>query len=904
MIINSGGELVRRSPSVVLVAVTAAMLASAQQLPAAASPAPAPPPAAQSTPPPGELLGAATQDRRVTRQPDGRLVIEAWTQPVRVHRDGAWRWIDPTLVESGGVLRPKVTATPVEFTSGGAGKPLATLTTQDGKPVTFTWPTALARPTVTGGKAVYADAAGPGSSLVVTALPTGFRWEIVLKSRPSKKIAFTLPVQAQGLAVRPGKNGAATIVNGAGREVARSTAVAMRSTSAPSRRRVSAKKTAQDRPVEPDTAFRTSPKMTAQALTVEPDAAFLADSQTVYPVTIGATVGTAASSDVDISNEGNQADPDSAVLTTGSIFGTLNRSYLKFDGTALAGQDVADATLTLTNTDGPGCGETASGIQVRRVTSGWDAATLTWDTAPSSTTEGAQTITQSYGPDCGIGPLEWPITDIARAWAEGYPNYGLVLQAPDDSGSDDDYRMLASSEYGWPELTPKITVTAQPAPGPTVVSPAGPDGVEVFTAPAAWKLDTLPIPTTSAHALNSAYDRAQGNAAILAPPYFDPASGRVIAPATPAGQGTAGQVLTGTAIDNGDADETIPGYFDDEDSAVVPAVPPAQTGYSSNPRVVEVANSYQALNTIVDEVLDLDDAIPAGTELFATHIWPERNLVVVQSTDASAQLRKALADRYGTYNVAIWLRSETDRFHLLDQTRTTATTAADNRQEDVGKVNGGSSFTATTERPGWGKWCTTGFSMGSASDKLMVTAGHCLLPQGGSASVGSILWSNWHKGTGTVKLPGQPTYYGDLGLLHVDVRGTSPTIFVGDKNSSTKRWVGGRYSVRAKEGDQYCTGGASTGQICRWKVTDLAWKIDMGGQTVRWVHVGKKRGRCVIDGDSGGPVYTFRPDGYVVAKGITSGSSSPEEPIQDTCMHTFTDFHDVMKAVGKDIYKK
>ncbi|GGL01352.1 hypothetical protein GCM10010126_70760 [Planomonospora parontospora] len=177
----------RRSPSVVLVAVAAAMLASAQQLPAAASPAPAPPPAAPPTPPPGELLGAAPQDRRVTKQPDGRLVIEAWTQPVRVHRDGAWRWIDPTLVESGGVLRPKITVTPVEFTSGGARKPLATLTTQDGKPVTFTWPTALARPTVTGGKAVYADAAGPGSSLVVTALPTGFRWEIVLKSRPAKK---------------------------------------------------------------------------------------------------------------------------------------------------------------------------------------------------------------------------------------------------------------------------------------------------------------------------------------------------------------------------------------------------------------------------------------------------------------------------------------------------------------------------------------------------------------------------------------------------------------------------------------------------------------------------------------------------------------------------------------------
>ncbi|MFC4063280.1 hypothetical protein ACFOWE_33785, partial [Planomonospora corallina] len=176
----------------------------------------------------------------------------------------------------------------------------------------------------------------------------------------------------------------------------------------------------------------------------------------------------------------------------------------------------------------------------------------------------------------------------------------------------------------------------------------------------------------------------------------------------------------------------------------------------------------------------------------------------------------------------------------------------------------------------------------------MVTAGHCLLPQGGYSKIGPVLWSNWHRGTGTVKLPGQPTYYGDLGLINTNIRDTSPTIFVGDKNSSTKRWVGGRHSVRAKEGDQYCTGGATTGQICRWKVTDLAWKVDTfeGDNydgTLRWVQVGKKRGRCVNGGDSGGPVYTFRSDGYVVAKGITSASNTKDEPIKDTCLHFFTD---------------
>ncbi|MET8006585.1 hypothetical protein [Nonomuraea glycinis] len=163
--------------------------------------------------------------------------------------------------------------------------------------------------------------------------------------------------------------------------------------------------------------------------------------------------------------------------------------------------------------------------------------------------------------------------------------------------------------------------------------------------------------------------------------------------------------------------------------------------------------------------------------------------------------------------------------HLIGQTETV--TAADNRQSDIGKVDGGSKFLAPTGQPGKYKNCTTGFSMGSASDKLMVTAGHCLLPQGGGTDAGSIRWSDWHDGTGTVKLPGQPTYYGVLGLLHADIRGTSPTSFIGDKNSAEKRWVTGRYSIRAEENDLYCTGGLSTGQICGWKATDITWKIDM-----------------------------------------------------------------------------
>ncbi|WP_326820277.1 hypothetical protein [Streptosporangium sp. NBC_01756] len=41
-----------------------------------------------------------------------------------------------------------------------------------------------------------------------------------------------------------------------------------------------------------------------------------------------------------------------------------------------------------------------------------------------------------------------------------------------------------------------------------------------------------------------------------------------------------------------------------------------------------------------------------------------------------------------------------------------------------------------------------------------------------------------------------------------------------------------------------------------------------------------------------------------MAKGILSGTAGDEKPVQSTCVTQFVDFHDVMKAVGKDIYKK
>jgi hypothetical protein len=851
---------------------------------------------------PGEILGAATESRRVVRQQDGQVIIETWSHPVRLKQNnGAWAWVDTGLAEKDGALRPKLVKAPLAITAGGKSEPFAQLSTAEGQSLALSWPTPLPRPQVSANQATYD--LGDGAQLVVSATATGFRYEIVLQRRPAKPLNLSLPVQVKGASSGERQE---ELVDAQGRTVLHA--------SAP---RLHLKPGRQTTAKSAIGTFKS--EQSGGNLRVTLDGAKL--DSTAFPATISGSVATQASADVDVSDVGGAGDPSRPFLMAGGIFGIRNRVQLRFDTIALTGQRIIDAKLSMVNTDGPGCGEAGDGIQVRRTTSRWDPYNLTWANKPTTTTEGATIVTRSYASDCGRGTLHWPVKEIAAAWASGSPNYGLTLQEPNEANTFDNYRELASTEYGTPGTeVPKLTVVTEPVPSPQVLHPAGPDGVEVFTAPTDWKLDTLPVSSANVHALNGADDRAQSNATTLAPPYFDPVSGQVVAPATPAGRDTASQVLNGIALDNGDADETLAIGFENEDSptAVASAVPAMQTPYSITPRYAEVANSYQALNTITDQVLDLDATIPAGTALFATQVWPQRNLVVVQSTDASPGLRRALADRYGTHNVAIWLRSASDRPRLHVGTSSSSATAADSRQNDTGKRNGGSKFaTFKSDLTHFGQ-CTTAFAVGSAADNLIVSAGHCAEGDGRLWDNGTIEWTNWRDGQGTIKLPNQPTYYGDVSLMRTGFgRVTSPTIFIGGRDSSEKQWVGGRFSVRAREGDQYCIGGASSnpasnGQICRFKVTDIAWKVEYtdpatGGLdgTARWVQVGKKTGRCPVGGDSGAPVYTFRPgDGYVIAKGIYSGGAGEDLPTQPTCVTYFTDIHDVIKAVGKDIFKK
>ncbi|MBB4942786.1 hypothetical protein FHR32_007186 [Streptosporangium album] len=829
------------------------------------------------------------------------MTSEIWSRPVRVKQRGAWAWIDPTLAEQNGTVKPKVIKGDLALSAGGGTGPFATFRPNAQQSLALSWPTDLPKPILQGSRATYPDAAGPGADLVVTALPTGFRQDVVLRTRPDKTPQLEIPVTATGLTLAEASDGRLRLTDQHGQGVAVAPKPALRDTADPKGRDHHGKRGTVE--------VKVRTEGDRQTLLLTPDADFLADPATAYPVTLSSAFSMAITADTDVNSVYDFNNIDGPALKAGTeSTGEKGRTYLKFDISPMVGQNVSNATLSLLNVDGPSCGtKVGAGIQVRRVTSAWDPSTLTWSPQPTNTTENAVTNTSSvHSGSCAPAPMNWDITAIAKQWTGDIGNYGLVLMSPTEAKSANS-RVFPSAEDTDFNTPPKLTATFTPAGGPTVVSPAGPDGVEVFTAPNEWGTDLLPMAEGQAHALSSAYDRVETNGDALAPPYVDMVTGNVIVPAaTVDGRAVASTSLTGTAyLGLGGVDWTLPGTYtgaDTDEDAEAPAGPSEE--YNFTPQVPDVVNSYSKLSTIASEIPTLDPSqMPGVGGVVESRPWPERNQVLLTANAVTPELRLALAQRYGTNTVTIWLNPDATRSNIQD--------TRDNDNDEY--VNGGGAY-FTSKNAG----CTVGFAWAVPEGRRMVTAGHCL-PDIGEFQyvdrvvgtermhIGITLSSTWVMGKGSVKLPGQTQTRGDAAIVeYFDSYKPTASIFVGGVTSGEKRPVRRSWTRRSVPGDLFCIGGRTTGQSCNWKVEEVNKPIPQGidgggfaGTLANGVRA-TRRGDCSEGGDSGGPIFTIESDGYVVAKGILSGGAD----VLGFCKLNFTDIHDVRKAFGGDVMKR
>ncbi len=121
-----------------------------------------------------EVVGERTSWQTVYAQPNGNMRLEISTAAVRTQEDGKWVPVDSSVVESTDGLVVAAAVSPMTFSDGTDGAPLATLE-RDGHTLTFDVPFDLPQPVVHDDQVVYEDVL-PDVDLVVTVTPdaTGF----------------------------------------------------------------------------------------------------------------------------------------------------------------------------------------------------------------------------------------------------------------------------------------------------------------------------------------------------------------------------------------------------------------------------------------------------------------------------------------------------------------------------------------------------------------------------------------------------------------------------------------------------------------------------------------------------------------------------------------------------------
>ncbi|MBE1591912.1 DNRLRE domain-containing protein [Nonomuraea angiospora] len=408
-------------------------------------------------------------------QPDGKTFkTEVTAGPVRTRQGSGWVPIDTTLAEQSGRLRPKALAegAVVEISAGGTD-PFVKMSA-DGKSYALRWPTPLPKPTVKGSVATYTDAAGVGADLVVTALPTGFRHEVVLRQRPSKPLELRIGVDDEGLTLTESKGGR-LLLKGKDKKLVASAA-----------RPVAWDGSAKGRlPLAKDGEVSTEvvTKGGRTELVLKPEQAFLTDAGTAYPVRVASAVTLPLGSDLDVTTNDtvdSPAYPDNGYIMAGTMTsGLKSRVHLRFDTTSLRGSTVTDAKLSMNTIDAQACGPTAgNGVQVARLTGAWDQDNLYWANKPALTTEDASSNTKGVNQDCATWPdtMDWNVTGIAQDWAAGAADHGLVLKSPGEANVNN-YRLFTAAENTNPDEygsgPPKLTVTTSgPASQPTISAPA------------------------------------------------------------------------------------------------------------------------------------------------------------------------------------------------------------------------------------------------------------------------------------------------------------------------------------------------------------------------------------------------------------------------------------------------
>ncbi|MEV4159953.1 LamG-like jellyroll fold domain-containing protein [Nonomuraea dietziae] len=403
---------------------------------------------------------AYTESSRTWAYPDGHLSTQSYGGPTQLKQpDGSWSWIDTTLVEQDGVLKPKLAMADVSVSLGGDG-PFAALERGKGERLALSWPSDLPRPNVSGNVATYLDGAGPGADLVVTALPTGFRHDVLLRERPKGPVEFRIPVATDKLTLRTTKTDGLQLVDGKGKIVLSAPTPLMWDAA---QAKPTAGRPGRQAPIETEVETKDG----STVLVLKPDTKWLANPATLYPVTVDPTTTLGVTQEVGVRSPNSQTTPGYLERSnwqtcsggTCTYQPTVTRALMAFDTASIANRQVVNATMQLQlRTDVYNC-TPFQGISAQRITESWVANNVFWGRQPASTEEGRSSINPCSLPKTAGAWWSWDLTTMARLWASGTPNHGLVLRLTQEGA----IAQNTSENFSfWPQLwgqnVPKLSV--------------------------------------------------------------------------------------------------------------------------------------------------------------------------------------------------------------------------------------------------------------------------------------------------------------------------------------------------------------------------------------------------------------------------------------------------------------
>ncbi|WP_275404941.1 DNRLRE domain-containing protein [Streptomyces sp. SID10815] len=397
-----------------------------------------------------EVLSARAADSTTYALPSGELRTEAYTGPIRVKQDGAWKDIDTSLSDTGSDLTPAAAAADIAVSDGGDTQ-LASVA-KGKESFGLGWQDKLPTPSVKGDTASYN--LGSGQTLSVTALAQGFSENIELTQQPDNNtVSYRIPLNLAGLKLSQADSGHLLLKSNDGDLVAEAPAPMMWDASKADASGESAHQERVNTTI--DTASDGS-----QTLVLTPDKTFLATA--TYPVTVDPTSTLAVTTDTWVQNpDYPDSQTSSQELKSGTYDGGADtaRSYLKFNTSAFTGKHIQSATMSLYSYYSSSCSSTAV-TQAKRITSALDTTTLTWGAQPSTTTTNMATNGGHWGynSSCPANWSNWTLTGMVQDWANGTANNGIQLSSSDEKDSTN-WRRFRSANYTTSGYAPKLVVT-------------------------------------------------------------------------------------------------------------------------------------------------------------------------------------------------------------------------------------------------------------------------------------------------------------------------------------------------------------------------------------------------------------------------------------------------------------